>query len=108
MLQSERLYRRRWHVRVLCRAVDECLVVRHVCHLRDLMVHLEENGHASYIVNVGVIFAPLLGSCPDDGITSLLRAIPAVERPHDPCNGLVRQELPDTIRGDDDELVLRL
>ena len=108
MLQGQRLDRERWNVSNVRRTVDQCLVVCHVCHLRDLMVHLEEYGHARYVVDVGVIFSPLLSSCSDDRVTRLLRAVAAVERPDDPRDGLVRQELPDAVRGYDYKLVFWL
>lgn len=72
------------------------------------MVHFQEDGDAGYVIDVSVILPPLLSSSSDYGVSSLLRAVSAVEWPHNSSHRFVAQELPDTIRSYDNELVLRV
>lgn len=72
------------------------------------MVDLQENCDAGNVIDDGIIFAPLLGSGPDDGVSRLLRTVLDVERPHDLCNSFVWQEFPNSVTRYDDEFIFRL
>lgn len=75
--------------------------------LWDLAVNLQEYGDAGDVVDDCVVLSPLLGSCADDCVASLLGAVDLVERPHYLTDLLVRQELPNSVAGDHQELVFR-
>ena len=98
----------RWLISEFGRAVYHRLVEHHVGLLRNLVVHLEENGHASDIVNVCVVLAPFLSCRTDDGVAGLLGAVPTIEWPYDARHSFICEEFPDAVRCDNYELVFRL
>ena len=72
------------------------------------MIDFQKNCHAGDVVDNRVVFAPSLRSCSNDCVTSLLRAVFQIVRPHNLGDVLVAQEFPNAITCDDNKLVVGL
>ena len=94
--------------REFCGAVDQRFLVYRGLYFWDLVIDLQEDGHASNVIDDCVVLSPFGGSCAHDGVACLLRAVLEIEGPDDLCDHFVGEELPNSITSYDYELVLRL